>query len=184
MVAIGRAGWPSTAPTATPGSREAMRQRGLDAGDPVFPDLAFALPVPAHHRRGEGDWSTIGVGVMAYGGSNDDRHQAQEIYSSYVNSMKMIVRWLIDNGRRVRLFVGDTNGSDDAVVQEILADVQIFRPELDDTWVVAENNLDLQRSPGVDGTPRCDHRDPLSQPCRRPETFQARRSRGRLLAEA
>ena len=75
---------------------------------------------------------------MAYGGSNDDRHQAQEIYSSYVSSMKTIVRWLIDNGRRVRLFIGDTNGSDDVVVQEILADVRMFRPELDDSWVVAE----------------------------------------------
>lgn len=120
------------------GSREAMCRRGLDAGDPVFPDLAFALPLPAHHRRGEGDWSTIGVGIMAYRGSNDDRHQSEEIYSSYVSSMKTIVRWLIDDGRRVRLFIGDTNGSDEAVVQEILADVQIFRPELDDSWVVAE----------------------------------------------
>ncbi len=121
------------------GSREAMRRRGVDVGnDPVFPDLAFALPPPADHRRGEGDWSTIGVGIMAYRGSNDDRRQAEEIYSSYVSNMKEIVRWLIDDGRRVRLFIGDTNGSDDAVVQEILADVETFRPELDESWVVAE----------------------------------------------
>ena len=52
--------------------------------------------------------------------------------------MKTIVRWLIDNGHRVRLFIGDTDGSDDTVVQEILADVQLFRPDLDDSWVVAE----------------------------------------------
>ncbi len=121
-----------------PGSREAMRRRGLDAGDPVFPDLAFALPLPTGHRSGTGDWSTIGVGVMAYGGSNDDRDRSREIYSSYLDSIKEIVRWLIDNGRRVRLFIGDTDGSDEATVREILSDVRALRPGLDDSWVVAE----------------------------------------------
>jgi polysaccharide pyruvyl transferase WcaK-like protein len=29
------------------------------------------------------------------------------------------------------LFVGDTNGSDDAVVQEVLADLRAYRPDLD-----------------------------------------------------
>jgi polysaccharide pyruvyl transferase WcaK-like protein len=120
------------------GSWEAMRQRGIDAGDPVFPDLAFALPLPIDHRNGAGDWSTIGVGVMAYGGSNDDRDRTREIYSSYVDSIKEIVRWLVDNGRRVRLFIGDTDGSDETTVREILADIRAFRPELDDSWVVAE----------------------------------------------
>lgn len=120
------------------GSQEAMRRRGVDAGDPVFPDLAFSLPLPADHRNGAGDWSTIGVGVMAYGGSNDDRDRAQEIYARYVDGIKEVVRWLIDNGRRVRLFIGDTDGSDEATVREILADIRAFRPELDDSWVVAE----------------------------------------------
>ena len=53
---------------------------------------------------------------MAYYGGNDDRRQADEIYASYVENMKRFVRWLVDNGRRVRLLVGDTNGSDDSVV--------------------------------------------------------------------
>ncbi len=61
------------------GSREAMRRRGLDAGDSVFPDLAFSLPTPGRDRHG-GDWSTIGVGIMAYAGSNDDRYRAPEVY--------------------------------------------------------------------------------------------------------
>jgi polysaccharide pyruvyl transferase WcaK-like protein len=120
------------------GSLEAMRRNGLGAGDPVFPDLAFSLPLPADHRRGEGDWSTIGVGIMAYNGSNDDRDRAHEIYSSYVDCMKTIVLWLIDNGRRVRVLIGDTDGSDDAAAHEILAAVRATRPELDDSWVVAE----------------------------------------------
>jgi polysaccharide pyruvyl transferase WcaK-like protein len=119
-------------------SREAMRRRGIDAGDSVFPDLVFSLPLPVDHRSGAGDWSTIGVGVMAYGGSNDDRDRTHEIYTSYVDSIKEIVCWLIDNGRRVRLFIGDTDGSDEATVRELLADIRATRPELDDSYVVAE----------------------------------------------
>jgi polysaccharide pyruvyl transferase WcaK-like protein len=119
-------------------SLEAMRGRGLDAKDSVFPDLAFSLPLPSHHRGGEGDWSTIGVGIMAYGGSDDDRHRAEEIYSSYIEHMTTIILWLIDNGRRVRVFIGDTDGSDEAAAREILADVRAARPEMEDSSVVAE----------------------------------------------
>jgi polysaccharide pyruvyl transferase WcaK-like protein len=115
-----------------------MRQRGVDTEDSVFPDLAFALPLPTNHRNAAGDWSTIGVGVMAYVGSNDDRDRAREIYDRYVDSVKEIVRWLIDNGRRVRLFIGDTDGSDEATVRQILADMRALRPELDESWIVLE----------------------------------------------
>ena len=117
-------------------SRDAMRQRGLDTTqDHVYPDLVFGIPAPPYDP---GDAQTVGVGVMAYYGTNDDRRQADEIYASYVEKMKFFVRWLVDSGRRVRLFVGDTNGSDDSVVQEILADLRAHRPDLDPSWVVAE----------------------------------------------
>ena len=53
------------------GSRDAMRQRGLDtAQDHVYPDLAFALPTPPIDP---GDAQIVCVGVMEYHGSNDDR---------------------------------------------------------------------------------------------------------------
>ena len=117
------------------GSRDAMRQRGLDVtGDHVYPDLAFALPDP--HAEAA-DPRTVCVGLMAYYGSNDDRKNADQIYSSYVTVMKQFVRWLVDNGRTVRLLVGDTNGSDDAVVREILSDLQESRPDLDPSQVTA-----------------------------------------------
>jgi polysaccharide pyruvyl transferase WcaK-like protein len=117
-------------------SREAMRRRGLDVTrDQVYPDLVFGLPASATDT---GDQLTVGVGVMAYQGSNDDRRQADEIYASYVANIKCFVRWLVDNGRRVRLFVGDANGSDDGVVQEILADLRTQRPDLPPGQVVAE----------------------------------------------
>jgi len=51
--------------------------------------------------------------------------------------MKLFVRWLVDSGRKVILIVGDTNGSDDAVVQQILTDLRAYRPDLDPSVVVA-----------------------------------------------
>jgi polysaccharide pyruvyl transferase WcaK-like protein len=117
------------------GARAAMRKRGLDVSqDNVYPDLAFALPAPPGVAV---DGQAVAVGVMAYYGTNDERKQADEIYARYVDGMKQFVRWLVDNGRRVVLVVGDTNGSDGSVVQEILADVRANQPDLDPPAVVA-----------------------------------------------
>jgi polysaccharide pyruvyl transferase WcaK-like protein len=116
------------------GSREAMRQRGLDTTrDHIYPDLVFGIPAPPYDP---GDPQTVGVGVMGYYGSNDDRGQADEIYASYVEKMCFFVRWLVDGGRRVRLFAGDPG--DDHALREILADLQVHRPDLEPAQVVAE----------------------------------------------
>jgi polysaccharide pyruvyl transferase WcaK-like protein len=134
-------------------SREAMRRQGLDtSGDPVYPDLAFGLAGPA----GAGDERTVGIGLMDYTGSNeDDRGRAAAIHSAYIEKMKSFTRWLVDNGRRVRLFVGDTNNADENVVEEILVDLRAHRPDLDPAWVVAEpisTFADLRRAMEPAGT--------------------------------
>ena len=116
-------------------SREAMRRRGVDvSGDRVYPDLAFALPADS---AGAGDPQTVGVGVMAYYGSNADRDRAEEINAAYMAGMKQFVRWLVDSGRNVKLILGDTNGSDESALQEILADLTATRPELAEGRVAA-----------------------------------------------
>ena len=116
-------------------SREAMRQRGLNvAEDHVFTDVAFSLPVPAFEP---GDDQTVCVGVMAYRGGDDDLRVADRTYATYLAAMKRFVLWLTDNGYRVRLLLGDTNGSDELVVQEILADFRAARPDADPDVVVA-----------------------------------------------
>ena len=116
-------------------SQDAMRQRGLDAAkDPVFPDLVFALPTPPHDA---GDPQTVGVGVMAYYGSNDDRAKADEIHARYMETMKLFVRWLADHDYRIRLFAGD-NRFDDDVVQEILADLRSHKPDMESAWAVGD----------------------------------------------
>ena len=117
------------------GSYEAMRRAGIDvARDRVYPDLAFALPVPA---VGPGDPLTVGVGVMSYYGTNDDRRQADEIHAAYMEKTKRFVRWLADNGYRIRLFGGD-NLWDDKVIEDILADLRAYRPDLEPVCAVAE----------------------------------------------
>ena len=117
------------------GSYEAMRRAGVDVTrDHIYPDLAFALPVPA---VGPGDPLSVGVGVMDYYGTNNDRRHADEIHASYMEKMKYFVRWLADRGHKIRLFGGD-NRWDDSVVHEILADLQTHRPDLEPMWAVAE----------------------------------------------
>jgi polysaccharide pyruvyl transferase WcaK-like protein len=121
------------------GSREAMRHRGIEGDEPVFPDLAFSLPTPVVvDGHGKGDWSTIGVGVMSYFGSNDQRDRAQDIYRHYVEGMTEIVCRLVDDARRVRLYIGDANGSDETTAGEILTAVRELRPDVDESWVVVD----------------------------------------------
>jgi polysaccharide pyruvyl transferase WcaK-like protein len=96
-------------------SRDAMRAMGVDTrADRVYPDLAFSLPTP----DGDGAPGTVGVGVMAYYGGNDDRAGADRIYRHYVDTMNRFVAWLVDQGRPVRLFIGDR--IDRQVVDEII----------------------------------------------------------------
>jgi polysaccharide pyruvyl transferase WcaK-like protein len=104
-----------------PYSAEVMRKRGIDtAADRVFPDLVFGIPTPAQEP---GDPQLVGVGVMDYHGGNDDRELAAEIHAAYVGKMTAFVRWLLDNGYRVRLFGGDSK-ADAEVAERILASIE------------------------------------------------------------
>jgi polysaccharide pyruvyl transferase WcaK-like protein len=105
-----------------------MRQRGIDtSADRVFPDLVFGIPTPPYEA---GDPQLVGVGVMAYYGGNDDRSRAEQIHSSYVETMTRFTEWLVDNGYRVRLFGGDKK-YDTEIAAKVAGDVRAQRPELD-----------------------------------------------------
>jgi polysaccharide pyruvyl transferase WcaK-like protein len=117
-------------------SRDVARQRGIDTSeDEVYPDLVFGVPTPPYDP---GDPRLVGVGVMAYHGGNDDRKQAAQIHSSYVETMTQFTRWLVDNGHQVRLFGGD-NKFDGDVAEQILADLRRHRPDLEPSCVTAES---------------------------------------------
>lgn len=117
------------------GSLAAMRARGLDTTrDPVYPDLALGLPTS---HADPGDPRVVGIGVMAYYGDNDDdRRDAARIHAAYVEKLTHFVRWLLDCGRTVRLFIGDA--CDRAVVDTVLDDARAYRPDLDPAVIVAE----------------------------------------------
>jgi polysaccharide pyruvyl transferase WcaK-like protein len=115
-------------------SRDAMRQRGLDVSrDRIFPDLVFAIPPTSTEH---GDPPTVGVGVMAYYGTNDDRARADAIHASYTATMTRFIQWLLDGGRNVRLFIGDA--SDAETVADITAALRVSHPELAPGRVIAE----------------------------------------------
>jgi polysaccharide pyruvyl transferase WcaK-like protein len=115
-------------------SKDAMRQRGLDVSrDRIFPDLVFAIP-PASTEPA--DPQTVGVGVMTYYGTNDDRARADDIHASYTANMTRFVQWLLDDGRSVRLFVGDSGDAE--AVAEIFAILRVSHPALTPGRVVAE----------------------------------------------
>jgi len=117
------------------GSLEATRSRrpGKMTGH-VYPDLAFAIPMP---QGPPGDLRIVGVGLMDFHGSNDERGQASEIHEAYFENVKRFVIWLVDSGRTVRLFVGDTKGSDRAVVDRMLAELRADRPAMSAAQVSA-----------------------------------------------
>jgi polysaccharide pyruvyl transferase WcaK-like protein len=113
-------------------SRDAMRQRGIDtSSDRVYPDLVFGIPTQPYQP---GDPKLVGVGVMAYYGGNDDRKQADQIHSRYIETMTRFTHWLVDNGYRVRLFGGDSK-FDDEIAEKIEADVRRYRPDLEPSQV-------------------------------------------------
>jgi polysaccharide pyruvyl transferase WcaK-like protein len=115
-------------------SREAMQRMGVDTSDDaVYPDVAFALPAPRGYQHVAG---SVGIGVMDYSGGNDDLDRADALRANYLEQMKRFARWLVDNGRPIRLFTSDT--ADEPVVQEIAADVRAHRPDLGPSMVVAE----------------------------------------------
>ncbi len=114
-------------------SRDALRQQGVDTSrDEVYADLSFGIPPPADT---EGASDLVGLGVMAYYGTNDDRARSRLLHDAYMQEVKLFIRQLVDGGRRVRLFVGDSNGSDESIAKELVADIRSQRPGLDDTAV-------------------------------------------------
>jgi polysaccharide pyruvyl transferase WcaK-like protein len=118
-----------------PASREVMRGQGVDtAADEVYPDLVFSAPLPPPAAV---DPDLVGIGVMAYGGANEDRGPGRaEIYAAYTKAMTEFVTWLLDKGRTVRVFVGDE--VDQVTVDKIVADARRLRPGVDPARVTGD----------------------------------------------
>jgi len=88
-------------------SYDFMRSLGVGAPrDAVSADIAFALPVAEDVRTNSTD-QRIGLGVMNYRGWRKNAQDAAVIYEAYLNKMRILVEGLLEQGRQVRLLVGD-----------------------------------------------------------------------------
>lgn len=90
-------------------SRDFVRGLGIDvANDPIYPDLAFALPTPGLAPCGQARRPLeVGLGVMAYYGWADDREAGSSVHDSYIGIIGAFGRSLLRKGFRVRLLTGD-----------------------------------------------------------------------------
>jgi polysaccharide pyruvyl transferase WcaK-like protein len=104
------------------GSKAFMKSIG-SAGDkdPVYPDVAFALPISPRLTivRDSDNALVVGVGVMGYFGWKKDEKQADPIYRAYLAKIVGFIDWLLDEGFQVRILTGDTH--DQVAVDDLLA---------------------------------------------------------------
>ncbi len=103
-------------------SRDFAEELGIStAHDSVVPDLIFALPTAnaaAASAPSANQVKTVGLGVMAFqnwkaaGGVG-----LQASYGVYLKKVVAVARWLLEDGKTVRLLVGDDE--DEAVVEDV-----------------------------------------------------------------
>lgn len=86
-----------------------MKMIGVDVSrDHRYPDIAFDLPAPVPHRESPADGiMRIGVGVMDYRGWRHNDPEAAQIYKAYIHKLSRLVSWLIGEGHRITLLMGD-----------------------------------------------------------------------------
>ena len=87
-------------------SREELRRMGLRTHDGVHPDVVLALPEPPHPPARP---RSIGLGVMAWSGSNAERAGAERLHAAYVAAMGRVVDLLLERHYDVSVLVGDVD---------------------------------------------------------------------------
>ena len=92
-------------------SRNYIQNLGFNSKiDPIYPDLAFSLPASMFPVREKGSINIkmIGLGLKDYYGEEGIRDHGKKVYADYLHKMSDFITWLIENGYKVRLLVGDS----------------------------------------------------------------------------
>lgn len=118
-----------------PFSQQAVAALGIrgDVG-PVYPDLAFSLPIPASASTAaraavsSPEPFTVAFGVLAWYGAADDRRAGAQVHLDYVTHLARLVIAIADDGHRVRFVVGDA--VDAPVAESIRRRILETRPDL------------------------------------------------------
>jgi polysaccharide pyruvyl transferase WcaK-like protein len=86
--------------------------------DRVYPDLVFSLPdvLPQAGDGKRGNRSVVGLGLMEHGGMYSVAGPDNPTYLAYLETLAVLVRWLLTNEYDIRLLFGD--GSDRTVIEE------------------------------------------------------------------
>lgn len=88
-------------------SKEYLETIGINVrNDPVYPDLAFSLPITVNHDPGR-QGTVIGVGVMNYHDRLDRRGNDGAIYHDYLGRLASFVIRLLECRYTVRVLIGD-----------------------------------------------------------------------------
>jgi polysaccharide pyruvyl transferase WcaK-like protein len=95
-------------------------------GGPVYPDLAFSLPVPVAVRDHAPPARplAVAVGVYDYRCRGQSGASDADAYAGYVDKMGVFIQWLLGRGCSVRVVIGDL-----AYDRPVLADLR--------AWLVA-----------------------------------------------
>lgn len=125
-------------------SRSFMESVGLDTReDRVFPDLAFALPLPKTKPRRERKRITAGVGVMTYAGWMRSHPDGEAIYESYVGKLVDFIIWLLERDCNVRMLTGDS--LDESTIREVLRKLEAKAVKLDEGRIAVEPSRTLDQ---------------------------------------
>ena len=105
-------------------SKEYLESIGFKTGDdPVYPDLAFSLPIPEMPERSnqDGRKPVIGVGLKDYYGRLGLRQgNGEAVYRDYMDKLRTFVSWLLEHRYDVRVLIGDVL-YDKRVKQDLMA---------------------------------------------------------------
>jgi polysaccharide pyruvyl transferase WcaK-like protein len=121
-------------------SKEFVKSLGLNtANDPIYPDIAFRLPVPPPAVRSSSakvKRSTVCVGVMQYHGWSGHLRTDDRIYEGYLGKLTEFVLWLLDQDFCVRIIMGDEG--DQKAVDDLVNAVVLKKPSLPEAMLIAE----------------------------------------------
>jgi polysaccharide pyruvyl transferase WcaK-like protein len=120
-------------------SKTFMESIGFNAqDDAIYPDIAFKLPAPSSPVRDPAAAGslTVGVGVMTYLGWQRGSPLGPAIYATYLEKITTFVLWLLDQGHRVRILMGDA--ADQDALADVLGKVATAKPHLAQERLVAD----------------------------------------------
>ena len=91
------------------GSRDLMQKAGFGRDDPVFPDLAYSLPLHGDHRPRDPhhDGRIVGLCPFSYCDPHSWPRKDLSVYDSYLRNLCIIVKWLVTRKCRVAIFTSD-----------------------------------------------------------------------------